>query len=314
MQTFCTITTAAYFPFAKTLHDSLQRYEPGTELQVLIVDEHSSQPGNGLKIISINELAGSALFKEIEKKYAHTDPDTFRWALKPVLIGYLLEKGYSKVIFADPDLYFVGPSNFLFNHLNEYPVLLTPHWADLDIINNPDSISAILKGGLYNAGFVGTSAKGLEVMKWWAALCHYKMEKDVPSGFNDDQKYLDLLPVQFENIGVLQHQGCNLAGWNIQRCKREMVDGKLMINKKYEPVFIHFAKDTITNILNRNDALLKAYLDDYINALKKNGYNLPGNLENLDTGQFHSPFYKLKHSARIRTRIKRFFFRLAEKL
>ncbi|MBK9568927.1 MAG: hypothetical protein IPO53_02665 [Chitinophagaceae bacterium] len=96
--------------------------------------------------------------------------------------------------------------------------------------------------------------------------------------------------------------------------KREMIDGKLLINKIYEPVFIHFTKDTITNILNRNDALLKPYLDEYIKALQDDNFDLMKNLEELNPAKFDSRMYSIKHKLRIRTRLKRFLFRLAEKL
>ena len=93
-----------------------------------------------------------------------------------------------------------------------------------------------------------------------------------------------------------------------------MVNGRLLINREFEPVFIHFTKDTIANILNRNDALLKPYLDEYIQLLSENGFNLLKNQENLSPGRYSSGVYKLKHSLRLRTRLKRFLYKLAEKL
>ena len=276
-------------------------------MQVLIIDEHSYQSEKGLQILSLDEARRSSSFKEIESKYADKSTDNFRWALKPFLISWLIEKGSGKVIYVDPDIYFVGPYEFLWKELEQQYVLLTPHWADLDIINNPDSVLSVMKDGLYNAGFIAASSKGKAAIDWWASACLYKMERS-SDGLYDDQKYLDLLPVQFEKVRSLTHQGCNLASWNIQSCKREMVNGRLMINGRFEPVFIHFTKSTILNISNRNDALLKTYLEEYTALLKNNGFDLN------DPGQFNNVIYKAKHSIRFRTRLKRFFHRLAEKL
>jgi hypothetical protein len=313
MKTFCTIITSSHLALAKVLSVSLRKHFPDYSFHVLVADEKKPSATNDLSFISLSELSVSPFFKEIEKKYAHTNADQFRWALKPVLIGHLLEKGFSKVIFTDPDTYFVGTAD-VDQLLDQYAVLLTPHWADTDIVNNPDSVLSVMKGGLFNAGFIASSQKALPAMQWWAGMCHYKMDKREDLGVYDDQKYLDLLPAQFEGVHILKHQGMNLASWNIQTCKRELVDGRLLINKKYEPVFIHFAKDTIINILNLNDVLLKPYLDEYVHLLSQNGFELLKNLEALPSSRYQSVTYKIKHKLRLRTRIKRFFYKLAEKL
>ncbi|MBL0131793.1 MAG: hypothetical protein IPP43_12305 [Chitinophagaceae bacterium] len=171
-----------------------------------------------------------------------------------------------------------------------------------------------MRGELFNAGFIGANKSGEAAINWWAGMCHYKIENRKELGLYDDQKYLDILPVQFEAVHIIKHPGCNLASWNLDTSKREMIDGKLLINKIYEPVFIHFAKDTITNILNRNDELLKPYLDEYIKALQHENFDLMKNLEELNSAKFDSHMYSIKHKLRIRTRLKRFLFRLAEKL
>ncbi len=314
MQTLCTIITASHLPFAKVLYTSLQKHIPGTSLQVLVIDEINFISVNDFVIHKINSLTNSPFFKEIEKKYAQTNSDKFRWALKPIFMGYLLQKGFTKVIFVDPDLYFVSKFDFLFDELDVNNVLLTPHWANTDPIKNEDSLFAILRGGLFNAGFIGVNTKGINSITWWSELCHYKVENRKELGLYDDQKYLDILPVQFDNVKIIKHQGCNLASWNIDTCKREMIDGRLLINKKFEPVFIHFAKDTITNIINRNDILLSPYLDEYVNALQAENFDLLKNLDNLDLDKFSSLNYSIKHKLRLRSRFKRFLFKLAEKL
>lgn len=314
MTTWCTIITNKYLPLARVLHHSLSSHSAGVSLHVLLVDSDTTAINANFKIISKTELAASSFFRDIEKKYAHTNPDIFRWALKPVLIGHLLQQEFEKVIFLDPDLYFTSNFNLILKLLDDYSILLTPHWADLDIINSEDSVLSVMRNGLFNAGFVAASQKGLPAINWWAGMCHYKMERRQDLGIYDDQKYLDILPVQFDDVHILKHQGYNLASWNIKTCKREMVNGRLLINKQFEPVFIHFTKDTIVNILNRNDNLLRPYLDEYIQLLAENGFDLLKNLENLYPADYDSSLYKLKHKLRLRTRLKRLLFKLAEKL
>lgn len=314
MQTFCTIITAGHLPFAKVLHRSIVKQAPGSQLQVLVVNDNTIASSGETIIHTLTSLENQPLFKEIEKKYAHTDPDHFRWALKPLFISYLLSKGFEKVIFADPDLFFVNDPSFLFSELDQHNIILTPHWANTDPVANEDSLFAVLRGGLFNAGFIGASAKGKEAIDWWAGMCHYKMEKRKELGLYDDQKYLDLMQVQFPGVEIIRHRGCNLASWNIDTCKRSTANGKLVINGEFEPVFIHFAKDTIVNIINKNDELLRPFLDEYIEELKKENVDLLSSLNDPSLFSFDSSFYAVKHKLRFRTRLKRLLSRWAEKL
>ena len=236
---------------------------------------------------------------------------TLRFGITGIVIGYVIYFNFSLVW----QLLILKMKLGGYGHRQFYSsVLLTPHWNNINPLEFEDGLFSIMRNGMFNAGFIGAAKNGIPAMKWWAGMCHYKMDRQVELGIYDDQKYLDLLPVEFPGSGILRHQGCNLASWNIDTCKREIINGKLMINKIYEPVFIHFAKDTITNILNRNDELLKPYLDEYIQALQNENFDLLKNLDNLDHAKFNSSLYSIKHKLRLRTRLKRFLFRLAEKL
>lgn len=311
---FCTIITRLYLPVAKALLSSLQKHFDNPVLHVLIVDYETTVSDNYFKIYNLSTLSRSTIFGEIRRKYEHTGNDQLRWALKPVLISHLLETGIPKVFYTDPDIYFVGNGMFLKDLLQENNLLLSPHWPDTDIVQNPDSVISVLKGGLYNAGFIAANRDGLNAIRWWASMCHFKMGRLPYFTIYDDQKYLDLLPVLFDKVFIIKHQGCNLAAWNIHSCKRELIDGRLLINKKYDPVFIHFTRDTILNILGKNDALLRPYLDDYIRRLSDNGFDLLKNLEVLQPGNYDSALYRLKHKLRFRTRLKKMLYKLAEKL
>jgi hypothetical protein len=314
MKSFCTIITADYLPFAKVLHASLQKNVPGTSLQVLVIDKNDFTSHQSFTIHSIDNVITSPVAKGIYKKYAHTNPDHFRWALKPVFISYLLQNGFDKVIFADPDIYFVNNFGFLFEELESNNILLTPHWANLNPMKNEGSLFDVLRDGLFNAGFIGANKKGIEAINWWSEMCHYKIEKKNELGLFDDQKYLDILPAQFPDVKILKHQGCNLASWNVETSKRESINGKLIINQQFEPIFIHFSKETIVNILNRNDKLLYPFLEEYIQLLKNNGFDLPNNYNKFYFSKYNSLFFKLKHKIRLRTRIKIFLFKLAQRL
>ncbi len=316
MQTFCTIISFDFLPYARVLFSSLNISNVDTNFHVLITDNGNipTSENKNLKYTSINDILKYPYAELIEKKYSSFNSDTFRWALKPVYISFLLENEYDKVIYLDPDIFFTGDYSFLFKELNESSVLLTPHWRDPDPQINEDHFITLFKHGLFNAGFIGASKNGLDAIKWWAEVCHYKMDKDPENGFFDDQRYLDAMPVLFPNTKILQHKGCNLSFWNMAVCKREIVNGQLLINRQYKPVFIHFTKDTIINIKNRNDYLLNPYLEKYEKALHMEGIDLFKTLSTEEFSKYDTMYYKVKHKLRLRTRFKQFLFQLSKKL
>ncbi|MCB9205105.1 MAG: hypothetical protein H6603_09045 [Flavobacteriales bacterium] len=190
-----------------------------------------------------------------------------RWSLKPVMISSLLED-YEKVIYLDNDTFFFNDPSFLFDELDKHDILLTPHNYPRDPKKNQNWLEANFKVGLYNAGFIAVNRSAKHIMDWWADCCLYRCEKSLLRGLFDDQKYLDLVPIMHPNTKVLEHKGCNIAGWNNEVCKRvEQPDGSVLIDNKWPIVFIHFNGFTNRAIVNGDDPLLKPYFDEYLKAL-----------------------------------------------
>ena len=315
MNTFCTIITSDYIPFAKALFNSLQKYNNSCLIHVLIADnDRNFEVTENFHTISLSEISENKLFKEIEKKYAYTNSDFFRWSLKPILMRYLLEREFEKVIFLDPDIYFVGNYNFLFDKLDTSSMLLTPHWSNTDPYFLEESLIYILRNGLFNAGFVGACKKGIDALKWWAEACHMNIAKREELGIYVDQKYLDVLPVEFPGVEIVRHRGCNIACWNMNSNKRSMVDGKLLINNQFEPVFIHSTKDTIRHILNLNDYQLRPYLDEYANEFTKQGFQLQELLAGIDIQEKHTILKKIKRKVLLKTRLKRWLLKISKSI
>jgi hypothetical protein len=310
MNCFCTIITANYLPYAKVLHRSISRFAPGSRLEVLVVDaekELTARVAEGIRLHPLPSILHSPIAERIYKKYAGTGSDQLRWALKPVFVLTLLEQ-YDKVIFTDPDIYFTGDPAFLFDELDLASILLAPHWSEVDPSSNEDGLFSVMRNGLYSGGFIGSTKGGKAALQWWADACHYKMEKRKELGVYDDQKYLDLLPLINENTAVLRHPGCNLTNISLTTCRRSLENGKLRLNGTFDPIFIHFTRDTIHNISNGNDPLLQPYLLEYANTLREEG--LHDGPQEINGSIFHS----VKRRLLLRTRLKRFLFRLAEKL
>lgn len=273
--TFCSIITPDYIHYVLALRDSLLQFDSEVQLYILTTQDDLSLNNDthnypGLFFLNISQVCRQGAGRVIFEKYFHKDKDAFRWSMKPVLLSYLLhEMKFEKVIYVDCDIHFYNDYHFLVDLLNEHNVLLSPHFRSSDPDIDPVNFEKNFKEGIYNAGFIAISKDAEEVLNWWTKACIYKCEKKVRSGYYVDQKYLDLLPARFEKVFSLTHLGCNVAEWNINECRRVLVEDEVMINGYYKIVFIHFVYTTVAKILENEDALLKSHLELYNNRLKK---------------------------------------------
>jgi hypothetical protein len=270
-RTFCTISTASHLYKCFALADSLAAY--GGELHVLLVDQNEvkiTYPSN-IKFNYLSALS-SELAQKIIKKYRNQS-DRLRWSLKSCYLLLLLEIE-NKVIYVDNDIFFFDDFGFLFNDLDNYSILLTPHHYPRNPEKNQNWFEANFRVGLYNAGFIGANKQAKAALEWWAKACLYRCEKNYWRGLFDDQKYLDLMPLVERNSKVLDHLGCNVAEWNKEECRQGEENGKMFINEIFPLIFYHFNAYSRQN-LKKDSTILKKYFE----SLKT--YNSSLSLESL---------------------------------
>lgn len=268
MNHFCTISTHSHLYKTLALADSVQNHGRSFILHVLMVDGDKNYKAQNCVFYNLDDLTGNDTAAQIIKKYKRAS-DKLRWSLKPVFLTHLLKNTDQKVVYVDNDQFFYNDYNFLFDLLSTHSILLTPHYYKHNPVEQQNWLEANYKVGLYNAGFLGASRSGIETLEWWGNCCLYRCEKNALRGLFDDQKYLDLVPVIDKNALVLRHQGCNVAGWNIELCKRTMVNGNVVINNEYPVVFVHYNAFTIRQIENGTDPLLAKMYEEYFMSLKK---------------------------------------------
>ncbi|MBI5371162.1 MAG: hypothetical protein HZA79_03945 [Sphingobacteriales bacterium] len=233
--------------------------------------------------------------------------------MKPVFISYLLENGHSNVMYCDCDLFFFDDYSFIYKEMNSAGLLLTPHWTTPYPAVHEEEFLSLFNYGAYNAGFLCASKKGLPALKWWADVCAYRIEESHCNGLHNDQKYLDALPVFFKDIKILDHKGCNIAFWNQHVCKRMLINNKVLINGEFPIVFIHFTNKYIPELLNGNDALIYPYFLEYEKSFRLSGSSLNEFIPDMPTYKPPQPFIKIKRKLLVRTRIKRWLFKLSQR-
>jgi hypothetical protein len=322
LNTFCTIITPSFVPFANTIYASLKQYHVHVHFNILLVTTNTAeieQAKNALhKEISFftpTTLCADGMGKKIFDKYFNAYIDRFRWSMKSVFISFLLEKKeYNKVIFFDPDIFVTNNCNFLFDELDRKDVILTPHWRPMRPFNQEVygqqhiNFEYLFTNGLYNAGFIGVQKKGIPLMNWWAEACYYRCEINPAKGFYDDQAYLNLFPLLSENVGIVYHRGCNVADWNISENKISLHGDEIIVNEKHPVIFVHFTQSLIKTIQQQNgNHLLQKLLNAYTTLFESvNSLPFPNRVITTKSKTHSSWFMKIKYYIRIRTRIKKF--------
>lgn len=319
MDTFCTIINSDYAPYSLALYKSLCKFNPDAVLQVLVIDDDKSACNRisnspGIRLYFAKDLFNYGLVHTLYKKYAHINNDSYRWALKPVFISYLLEHGFDKVLYTDCDIFFFNDYTFLLQELNTSNILLTPHWRNSDPLTDEESFFALFTGGIFNAGFIASNKKGLPALHWWADACHYKMGPFLELGIYDDQRYLDVLPVKFESVKIIRHKGCNISGWNRTECQRNQVGDKILINNVFPIIFIHFNPVLIQEIIKGHDPNLLPYLKEYRTVFEEEGTPLTTLKKQLHYYLNANAIMRLKWKLKIKTKVKSILFKIAKSI
>ena len=279
MAIFCTISTQSHLFKTYALADSIQQF--GGQLKVLLVDSDEvknvdSIPSN----IEFHHL-GQISSERIEQTSRIYKKDKLRWALKPAYLLYLLPN-YHALIYVDNDVFFYNDFNFLFEELQISDVLLTPHFYPSSPKNEQTWLEANFRLGMYNAGFIGVNENAKNALEWWSDCCLYEMRRSYWRGLFDDQKYLDLLPVLFENVKIIKNRGCNFAGWNSQ----------LHIDIK-QIVFVHFNSFT-SKIFNEETNKYFPLIKNYTKQLKLYNPTFKNSSRGLDLFKLQNGLYFIK--------------------
>jgi hypothetical protein len=168
--------------------------------------------------------------------------------------------------------------------------------------------------GIFNAGFIGASTDGLPAMHWWAEACHYKMGEQKTLGIHDDQKYLDVLPAKFEHVGILRHKGCNITSLNGLELAGQKGATSRLIENKYPVVFVHFSTAVLNNIQKGHEASLMPYFNEYKKTFEEEGYSLSTYMKRFSIPTAITIAMKLKWQTKLRTRLKKFLYRLSQSI
>ena len=245
-----TSASYSYLDRARVLFETVREFHPDWENWLCLVDEDPQ----GFELYLDRED-----FDHVRKARDLGIVDFEAWAfehevvelctaVKGPMLCQLLEQGYDKVIYLDPDTALFGRLDEVLELLDLHGVVLTPHQIDPDTTRSAivDNEIGSLKFGIFNLGFVAVqrSDTGTAFARWWRDRLLQFCYDDVPSGLFTDQKWCNHAPVFFPDLAILRHRGYNVASWNLsQRPLRIGIDGNITAGG--DPLkFFHFTKVT----------------------------------------------------------------------
>lgn len=215
-------TSAAlnYIPKARVLFESVRQHHPDWVLHLALADELRED-------IALRAEPFDALITLDSLDIAHLRPWAFTHtivelatAIKPFALRKLLQReDCAHVIYLDPDIAVFSPLDDLIAALRESSILLIPHQTDpeADIQAVIDNEICSLKHGVYNLGFLGVSPtpEGHRFAQWWANRLYHFCRAEFAHGLFTDQRWIDLVPAFFDEVGIVRSTRHDVATWNL---------------------------------------------------------------------------------------------------
>ena len=301
---YCTIASANYLARVEVLRASLLNHNPGAEFHILLCEapEVCNRISAEVEVPFLAPDHVCAQWRDMAFYYNITEYNT---ALKPFLIEFLYERGYSAVVYIDPDIEIFSSLQTVEKLLEEYDLILTPHVCKpMSMDGLRPGIDDIVRAGQFNLGFIALadSKESREALKWWQGVCLEYCVFDTQHRYFVDQFWADILPSFIQRFYCLRDPGYNMAYWNIFQRELSCENGKWMADA--EPLrFFHFsglAKDDLTLVSihqNRVTApvgsplhtLLSAYFDRLRKAIWSRYDSVPYSFRVYSTGEMISP-------------------------
>jgi hypothetical protein len=245
MHVFTSIT-ANYLPKASALAHSVKRVHPDAVFHLVLCDDMPecapavTAPFDS--IINVRDLPIENIRSWIFK---HRLVELCT-AVKGTAFQYIAARhGASRIYYFDPDILVLNRLDGLERMLEQHSILLTPHLyvPETDIRAVIDNEHNSLMYGVYNLGFlaVKTTGQGRLFIDWWAERLRSFCYDERENGLFTDQRWVDLAPAFFDDIGIVREPQYNVATWNLTS-RRATGRAPYQIEINHEPlVFYHFS-------------------------------------------------------------------------
>lgn len=228
----CTIVSKPWVAQARVLANSFNACHPDVPMFVLLADEASApfdavlEPYHVVDIRTI-DIPG---FEHFRFRYAQQQ---LTYAATPFFLTYLLAHGFERVLFFKQESLVLGSHEEVFDLLDRYDVVLTPHLVSpLSGAGAIERELNILQSGAYNVGLLGVSDRpsARQFADWWQQRTLTHCLHDVKNGMHWEQRWLSLAPAMFDGVHILRDARFNVGHWNLPDRRIEMNGSRVLVN------------------------------------------------------------------------------------
>lgn len=305
-----TICAKNYLAQALTLKESAKYWNEDVDFYIVLADKKCEKIED-LDLVYLED-SWCPKWKSMAFKYNVIE---FSTAVKPFFFKKLFSIGYDKVAYLDPDTYVTSKLDYVFDNLDKYSMIVTPHVNNIE--NNftgavPEE--ELLFVGIYNLGFgaIANTDIGRKIVEWWCVRLQSKCYADKEDALHVDQKWIDFIPGFFpENILISHHFGLNVAVWNLHERELFLREDKYYVrdlgtNVEYPLLLFHFSGFDPFNdkVINRRHPRFgidvfpsfEPIIQEYKKLEYKNGYNkyhpLTYDFDNFENGYTILPLHR----------------------
>jgi len=240
---FFTICSNNYLAQATVLGNSLKQFHPTASFLIILVDEKNDSIN--YQAIPFEILPVATIEPGLRELLIKYDIIELNTCVKPRVVEYLFqERDADTVVYLDPDIQLFEKLTELESALQKHLIILTPHiYTPIPIDDKKPSENTFLNYGLYNLGFIALR-NGNETMRfvsWWKEHTYKQGFFNVKDGLFVDQLPINLVPLFFKEVYILQHFGYNMAPWNLHERYLTQQGDQYLINDKDRLKFFHFS-------------------------------------------------------------------------
>ena len=213
----CSIGAKSTLSQARVLARSFRRHHPENPFFLLLADEidgYFDPLSEPFQLLTLTDLQ----IPNIQAfRFAHADNE-LRYAATPFLLRHLLDRGYASVGFMKEESLVLASLLPILSIVAEHSITLTPHiLSPLQGLEAAEREVVALCSGIFNVGFLGVSATpaARHFLDWWTGRVYGDCSHDIGRGQHYEQRWLDLVPAQFDDVHILRDPGFNVGHWNL---------------------------------------------------------------------------------------------------
>jgi hypothetical protein len=239
-----------YLSRGLVLYHSLKEYTSDFELYILCLDdftrvyfEENKKDFPEVRTLQLADIEENDA--DLAAAKSNRSKIEYYFTLSPCLPLYLLKKyNLPHICSLDADILFLNSPKALFDQLNDFSIVITPHKFSKEILH-------LSEFGLYNVSFqiFKNNETGLACLHKWKEEC-IEYCGDQYDKVNDrfaDQKYLDKWLTLYSNeVFVLNDKISGIAPWNLNNYTIEKVGNKYFSDGE-QMIFYHFHHFKIFN-------------------------------------------------------------------